>query len=221
MLFVLITSKLLLYLFISTQNWKDSAHAREEPSPPPPAAPPSPSFLSPSPSFFSALSLLLLAAFASAAPAFALASAAPALASAAPAFASVAEGLASAFAGFDEVYAALEPVAYVAEALMAAYIYASSSSAPYSNKKFAAISSFLSHAKKASAARAFGNPRVTRRSIDAISSGVTYIDPGGGLLCPPAPAPPGIPPARAPPIPAIGSCPIISCIRMPGFCYIA
>ena len=71
----------------------------------------------------------------------------------------------------------------------------------------AAISSFLSQAKKASAARAFENPNETKFSIDDISSGVTYIDPGGGLLYPPAapaPAPPGIP-APAPPIPAIGS----------------
>lgn len=145
-----------VYLSVHKIDWRDSAQARDEPSPPPPAAPPSPSFLSPSPSFFSALSLLLLAAFASAAPA--LASAAPALASAAPAFASAPEGLASALAGFDEVYAALEPEDCAAEAAMAVYIYASSSSIPYSNKKFAAISSFLSHAKKASAARAFGNP---------------------------------------------------------------
>ena len=140
------------FIYLSVHKIEIYAHARDEPSPPPPAAPPSPSGLSPSPSFFSALSLLLLAAFASAAPAFA---------SAAPALASVAPALASALAGFDEVSAALEPDApdaYAADAYIAAYIYVSSSSMPYSNKKFAAISSFLSHAKKASAARAFEKP---------------------------------------------------------------
>jgi len=56
----------------------------------------------------------------------------------------------------------------------------SSSSAPASNKKFAAISSFLSQAKYASAALAFENPNETNLLIDSISSGVTWIDPGGG-----------------------------------------
>jgi hypothetical protein len=42
----------------------------------------------------------------------------------------------------------------------------------------------LSQAKKASAARALENPRDTKRSIDPISSGVTWIEPGGGRAPP-------------------------------------
>jgi len=63
---------------------------------------------------------------------------------------------------------------------MAFCIAVSSSSAPASNKKFAAISTFLSHAKNASAALALGKPYETSVFIYSISSGVTYIDPGGG-----------------------------------------
>lgn len=127
--------------------------ASDDPSPPP-AAPPSP----PSPSFFSssffsasALSLLFAAGLASLAG-----------------FASL---LLAGFASPAEP--AFADAGYYADAYIAAYIYASSSSIPFSNRKFAAISSFLSQAKKASAARAFENPRPTKRSIDAISSGVT------------------------------------------------
>lgn len=129
--------------------------ASDDPSPPPaaPPSPPSPSFFSSS--FFSASALSLL----------------------------FAAGLASLeLAGFGSLLLAgfaspAEPAfadaGYYADAYIAAYIYASSSSIPFSNRKFAAISSFLSQAKKASAARAFENPRPTKRSIDAISSGVT------------------------------------------------
>jgi len=49
----------------------------------------------------------------------------------------------------------------------------SSSSAPASNKKFAAISTFLSQAKNASAALDFGKPYETSVLIYSISSGVT------------------------------------------------
>ena len=132
--------------------------ASDDPSaPPPPAAPsppPSPSFLSSS--FFSASAFSLL--FAAGLASLELA------------------GLASLLAGFAspaEPAFALADAGYYADAYMAACIYASSSSIPFSKRKFAAISSFLSQAKKASAARAFEKPSPTKRSIDAISSGVT------------------------------------------------
>ena len=125
-----------------------TAHAREEP----PA--PSPPSAFPSPSFFSALaSLLLAAAFPSPAAAsafpsaggfgFALASAPAALALASPA------GGFCAAAGCCYCYV---------DALIASCMALSSSSMPCSKRKFAAISSFLSQAKKASAARAFEKP---------------------------------------------------------------
>lgn len=77
------------------------------------------------------------------------------------------------FASPAEPAFALADAGYYVDAYIAACIYASSSSIPFSKRKFAAISSFLSQAKKASAARAFEKPSPTKRSIDAISSGVT------------------------------------------------
>ena len=129
--------------------------ASDDPSPPPaaPPSPPSPSFFSSS--FFSASALSLL--FAAGLASLELAG-----------FASLL------FAGFaSPAEPALADAGYYADAYIAACIYASSSSIPFSKRKFAAISSFLSQAKNASAARAFEKPRPTKRSIDAISSGVT------------------------------------------------
>jgi len=184
-----------------------SHQASDDPSPPPapPApSPPSPSFFSSSffsASYISAFSLLFAGGLASLL------------------------GFASLLvAGLAEAAFALPGYSYAyADAYIAAYIACSSSSIPCSNRKFAAISSFLSHAKKASAARAFEKPRLTKRSIDSISSGVTWIDPGGGRAPRPAPAPPAppAPPPPPPPSPYIGSCPNMSDIRIPGFCCIA
>ena len=131
--------------------------ASDDPSPPPaaPPSPPSPSFFSSS--FFSASALSLL--FAAGLASLELAG-----------FGSL---LLAGFASPAPAEPAFADAGYYADAYIAACIYASSSSIPFSKRKFAAISSFLSQAKKASAARAFEKPSPTKRSIDAISSGVT------------------------------------------------
>lgn len=136
------------------------SHTRDDPPSPPAPAPPSaasPSFFSSS--FFSAS--LFAGAFAFASPPSA-------------GFGSAAGGfVAAAGLALAEDSPAPAELVYYAEAFIACYIAASSSSIPYSKRKLAAISSFLSQAKKASAARAFENPRETRLLIDCISSGVT------------------------------------------------
>lgn len=156
-------------------SYSSLSQPREEPSGWP--APPAPAPASPSPSFLSPLSSFLSAA-----------------ASEALALLSLLFGLASLLLAPAEAALLLPGCYWAAEALRAACICWSSSSIPFSNRKFAAISSFLSQARYASAALLFGKPRETRRSIASISSCVTEMEPGGGL---------GAPPLGWPPIPAI------------------